>query len=516
MGSYSVSAGWDNPKKYPRMMADVNGDGMADIVGFNENDVIVSLSKGNAFSGATTWSANMGYIDGYNEFYEGGVNNPLTNDPDLYPSITSRMLADVNGDGMADLLAFDKNRVHVELSTGKSFSNSNNTWHTGYCYNATWDHIVKYPRMTGDFNGDGRADIIGFGETEYAVSFSNNSHSLVSSIKDSYDAEETFDYSNIIDNDCYTFGTASTYPLLTYHKPLNVLFKHYNPVSQEFTRYDYTQALIHLGGKGFLGFNKTEISQNTTGIYNPRQVTEYEINNTYYFLYPNKIYSYNNNGLISETTLSLTVLHNAPSGTNYKMYKAYNDKVFTLENHYEINQSNSFKRSILKTTTIDNYSNPLTQNEYISANVRSVNDGPSSYEYSNLVTNTFYNNTTNHFFGFLLTSTSTTKSPNNSDDIQFVEYTYYSNPGEEHRVQTITSTPNNSSQFTKTTSIQYDAYGNISYNKISASGLPDVVENYTFLQTSPYYGRFQTQKIIDPNDLILYQMFLIILLLVKS
>ena len=37
--------GWQSQDKYPRMMADVNGNGMADIVGFGYAGAYIALSN---------------------------------------------------------------------------------------------------------------------------------------------------------------------------------------------------------------------------------------------------------------------------------------------------------------------------------------------------------------------------------------------------------------------------------------------------------------------------------------
>ena len=45
VNSFSYHGGW-SVQKYPRILADVNGDGKADIVGFGNEGVYVSLSTG--------------------------------------------------------------------------------------------------------------------------------------------------------------------------------------------------------------------------------------------------------------------------------------------------------------------------------------------------------------------------------------------------------------------------------------------------------------------------------------
>ena len=50
--SPSAPASWSDQNHYPRLLADVNGDGMDDIVGFGANAVVVSLATGNGTFGS--------------------------------------------------------------------------------------------------------------------------------------------------------------------------------------------------------------------------------------------------------------------------------------------------------------------------------------------------------------------------------------------------------------------------------------------------------------------------------
>ena len=142
--------GW-NTTNHIRTLADVNGDGKADIIGFGNNSVLVSLSNGTSFGSPTIW--NSGYTNGWN----------TTNH--------TRTLADVNGDGKADIIGFGNNSVLVSLSNGSSFG-SPTIWNSGYTNG--WN-TTNHTRTLADVNGDGKADIIGFGNNDVLVSFSNNS-----------------------------------------------------------------------------------------------------------------------------------------------------------------------------------------------------------------------------------------------------------------------------------------------------------------------------------------------------
>ena len=138
--------------KHIRIMADVNGDGKADVVAFGDNSVYVSLSTGSGFQNKITWSTDFGYNDNWRNWKH------------------VRSLADVNGDGKSDIVAFGSSSIYVSLSTGSGFQNKVR-WNTDLCYNDGW-RVNKHVRKLSDVNGDGKADIVSFGNKSTYVSLS--------------------------------------------------------------------------------------------------------------------------------------------------------------------------------------------------------------------------------------------------------------------------------------------------------------------------------------------------------
>lgn len=135
------SGGW-TVASYPRMLADVNGDGMADLVGFGYGGVAVALSDGQAFGTLSWWFTGFDYLRGWRV------------------GVHERHMADVNGDGLADIVGFAQNGAHVALSSGTGFV-SDGQWHAAYGAGQDWS-AAHFPRALGDINGDGAADIVGF------------------------------------------------------------------------------------------------------------------------------------------------------------------------------------------------------------------------------------------------------------------------------------------------------------------------------------------------------------------
>ena len=156
----------DNFDRYPIFSSDVNGDGLDDLVFLGHNGTYVALSNGSGFDTPSIWIAEFTY----------GTGSWVSQD--RYP----RMLADVNGDGLADLIGFGHRGTYVALSNGSGFDTPSK-WIANVTYGAgglvSRDH---YSRMLADVNGDGLADLIGFGHNGTYVELSNGSGFDVPSI----------------------------------------------------------------------------------------------------------------------------------------------------------------------------------------------------------------------------------------------------------------------------------------------------------------------------------------------
>lgn len=127
-------------------LADVDGDGMADLIVRGPQGILVSLSNGSGFQHATLWSNlfSNSSVWGTDESYYRGIH-----------------FGDVNGDGMADIIARAKDGMHVLLSSGHSFLEDMNWYHGDATdrsgINSFYDNTTL---QCADINGDHRCDFI--------------------------------------------------------------------------------------------------------------------------------------------------------------------------------------------------------------------------------------------------------------------------------------------------------------------------------------------------------------------
>src|SRR5215469_13580010 len=150
LAGFNPAEGWQGAK-HLRIMADLNGDRRADIVGFGDAGVYSALSNGNGtFAAAAFILAEIGY----NQWWR----------IEKHP----RFAADVTGDGKADIVGFGDDGVWVAVTGGSGAR----LVLAGFCYNQGW-RVPLHPRYLADLNGDHRADIIGFGDAGVWVALSN-------------------------------------------------------------------------------------------------------------------------------------------------------------------------------------------------------------------------------------------------------------------------------------------------------------------------------------------------------
>ena len=140
-------------------VVDVNGDGFADIVGFGNEGVWVARNNGNG-----TFQAPQLVVQDFG--YDAGgwrVEQHV------------RLLADLTGDGRPDIVGFGNDGVWVSFNNGDGTFQPPHEAIANYSVNhGTW-RVDRHPRFAADLTGDGRAEIIGFGDPGVFVSINDGS-----------------------------------------------------------------------------------------------------------------------------------------------------------------------------------------------------------------------------------------------------------------------------------------------------------------------------------------------------
>ena len=145
---FGYEAGGWRVDRHPRFLADLTGNGRADIVGFGDAGVYVALGNVDGTFGPVEF-----VVPGFG--YEAGGWRV-----DRHP----RFLADLTGNGRADIVGFGDAGVYVALSEGDGTFGPVEFVVPGFGYEAGGWRVDRHPRFLADLTGNGQADIVGFGD----------------------------------------------------------------------------------------------------------------------------------------------------------------------------------------------------------------------------------------------------------------------------------------------------------------------------------------------------------------
>jgi phospholipase C len=142
--NFGVKQGW-TVANHPRILADLTGDKRSDIVGFGNDGMWTALSNGDgAFQAAKFVIADFGYDHGWRT------------------DVHERLLADLTGDGKADFIGFGNDGVWTALSQGGGSFTPAKLVVADFCASKGWK-TTQHPRFVVDLTGDKHADLVCFG-----------------------------------------------------------------------------------------------------------------------------------------------------------------------------------------------------------------------------------------------------------------------------------------------------------------------------------------------------------------
>ncbi|HEY4784897.1 MAG TPA: FG-GAP-like repeat-containing protein, partial [Bacteroidales bacterium] len=336
-------------------VADFNGDGMQDVMILNSSGykIILSPHEQKNFSGDLNNTGGhfnskdeirLGDFngDGYpdfivrkmdkwylemNETYDDQIDNhpytfvnfrtvPLpkiiarddkdTNKDDDKDNI---IVTDFNNDGKSDVIicdaTYDKWK-HSWGSSWKAFTGFYTYWYKSTGTDLVLEKTAKsdnesdaYEKyfVAGDFNGDGRTELLNYGSDcysgrpknqttqkweSYRVTNSNNESGVVTSVTNGLNQKTEFSYKPLTDSTIYKKTLVKTYPQTHVIGPLYVVneVRTDNGIGgQTAISHKYEDATLHKEGKGFLGFAKISQANEST---NTQTVTSSVFNKLYF------------------------------------------------------------------------------------------------------------------------------------------------------------------------------------------------------------------------------------------
>lgn len=331
---------------------DFNGDGKTDVLatGHEKNDQWSSFN-------INIWTGN-----GFEKYTVPHYFN--SSDYIVY-------VADINGDGKDDFYAIKKEADRINSTATYYFINEGDG--TSFIKNTVYhaNAMDRYTYYLGDFDGNGRTDIIGIGTSkEYTAPSGHGSVSnkgkyetylspvgfdrILTRITDGLGKETKFEYSHMSDLSIHT-PKMYTYPIKSTSYPLEIVKRMHQSDGMGGYRtkgYSYVGGRSHSRGMGFLGF-ETFIEQDFAANTTTKQTYECYGNFCFIALKKKTLSFFGSLHSVTDYTNKLAVI-GAGARTFYPIY--------SKESIYE-HESEIYKGCREKRRTIDKFGNTISETE---------------------------------------------------------------------------------------------------------------------------------------------------------
>lgn len=344
------------------------------------------------------------------------------------------------------------------------------------------DDALTKTFITGDFDGDGRTELVNYG---YDCVNGTNSNSApvwriyknsnltaqsgkVTSITGDYGATIGITYSTLTDPSVYTKGGNDPYPAPRYTIPLNVVrqtTQNNGAAGSLTTLYTYEGLKAHLRGRGLLGFSKTIANCTTTGVISESGVTQWD---TASYI-PKVTYSKTTISSSSAQTVSTLSITDTYLTNSNRLYFAYPSQTVATDMDGNV------------TTTYRTYN---TERGYMTSD--STVYAPGMYRAVN------YRDYTDNKVGGAYRPQTVVQNQRHSDDSTpfsvTTTYTYNSATG-----TVAVKVDNHGSDKPLTTQYTYDAYGNLTSQVSTGSGITAACTTYySYDETMRFPARVYT------------------------
>ncbi len=448
---------------------DFNGDGILDliIVGEKYEESVIAYGTGN-FDLTINHLSN---VKGLNDL-----------DTDQDNNEDNVIITDFNYDGLSDLITFDskynnENFDEIEIKWYRSNGNGFNI--VEQTISANQDHSKSRFYVSGDFNGDGRVDLLNYGHECYTGSSSTTAFRYYTDFNDNFEANRVKSIHNgfnhktefkyrplshdIYDGESmfYKKGSSSIDKVIHLQFPLYMVETMTEPDGKGGlvkTNYTYEGLRAHNHGKGMLGFEKVTTYNDKTKF---KTISSNAIDPTFFVIsnQTGKTY-YNETTLVSENT------------TNFG-YETFTENPKLIFNHPTtvVNKNKLTGVTITKNNfTYDTFGNLSSHNEI-------YKESDDVVDATINTSNSYLNIDDGVNYYSRLTSTTVTKSNLvDSDDIKTSTYSYYTDGNLE---------TSNSLGVTVTNNL-YDQFGNVTKQTTSGTGVENHVVTYTYDATNRF------------------------------
>jgi len=483
--SLNTGSGFETPKKwnhnfgsnvwinsrYIRTLSDVNGDGLPDIVGFGERAMYVALNKGNGFATWEEWSSEF-------------AANAWNLDRHV------RMLSDFNGDGLDDIIGFKDKSVYVAYSTGDGFEKSKK-WVDGFGYCQCW-RVSDNDRVLPDVTGDGLPDIVGFANNGVYVGENKRKISLLTRITNEADQDIKLHYGKMIHNDALYYNYSQHNKRDTYawnnsandnielSLPMSLVSSvsrldgigDYNTVKYKY--YGYIANKLR-GMQGFHAIDTFDVTHKSNAGIRYKQIEApkgkgFEYTGMPYLTYEADTLTYATNNLFSKTNITYKSISKYPH-----VYEPYTFS--NVESIYDMKSKEHIK-SIYRTNTMssDGLGNVLQS-------VTRVNDVVNSKNFTKTIDNVYdKENKEKWYIGRVSKSTVTHTQTDGHTVVRSSTFDYNSRGLLSKEVANVGTDVALSKAYT------YDGHGNKKTQTLSGSGI--TTAKTTFGYSSD--GKFQT------------------------
>ena len=500
------------PTKYHKQVrpGDYNGDGITDLL--------------TGFGSAGVWQ--LRYFNGSDSWVEGEcpIIEPESGSWHEYFDNFKTMASDFNGDGKIDILQFYEEYYDPGYGGELQFVQSHYIAHYSNGLNFTTESttttshnaMLERPYPYNDFDGDGKNDCFIDDKTENNYNriiffHKNEQKQLVQKITNGFGANTEIEYLPLTNNLVYTKRTDADYPLVDIQPASQVvaILKTDNGYNGYFTmNYSYEGAIVHKLGKGYLGFQKLHVGNDQTHTYTISNFKLFDEGGLYYHPYlensetwwTSKFFVYKINNLVN----NFDVLPND-----------YNEKIYTpvvtqsLEHSWDIDEANTFIKTVKikqDRNDIDDYGNSIKSTVLIDPANLDENVPDSQYDHQVISETNFADNinASDWLIGRPDLITNTAIYEDKPPDISATEYDYYELNESGNNgiiswplVKSVITTPNENILFKNKLQYEYDVFGNIVLETLSAPNANPAVEQrvvgYDYQISNGYDGRFLTR-----------------------